>query len=144
MSDRRYRQRGYRDNDGDRSERKRPRGPRPPQHKEGPRGRGLGAPTEEVFRCPNCNGMSLAPGSTDFTAQCPRCEAGLHACVTCKHFDPSATYQCRQPIPAQIPRKRDNNECELYSAKTTVEFARENETLDPKDARAAFDKLFDF
>lgn len=145
MSDRRYRQRGYQD-DGGGGERKgggKPQGP-PPPRKEGPRGRGLGAPTESVFRCPSCNALALAPGAEDFDAVCRKCAAALHACIACAHFDPQAMFECRQPIEQRVPGKRAANRCPLFTAKTQVEFARSTETLDPADARAAFDKLFDF
>lgn len=143
MSDRKYRQRGYDDSDRDRE--KRSRGPqKPPERKEGPRGRGLGAPTETVFRCPNCNALALAPEAEEFDASCPKCSAAYHACIACAHFDPQATWECRQTIPERIPRKRAANRCPLFVAKTTVEFSRGGEMLDPAEARAAFEKLFDF
>jgi hypothetical protein len=141
MSDRKYRQRGYQD-EGGRGERRGARPQGPPERKEGPRGRGLGAPTESVFRCPSCNTLALAPGGEDFAAVCRKCGAALHACIACAHFDPQATFECRQPIPERVPKKRAANECALFTAKTQVEFSR-GEGLNPDDARAMFNKLFD-
>lgn len=141
MSDRKYRQRGYQDQGGGR-ERKGAGPQRPPERKEGPRGRGLGAPTESVFRCPSCSTLALAPGGADFDAACRKCGAAFHACIACAHFDPQATFECRQPIPERIPKKRAANRCTLFTAKTQVEFAR-GEGLNPDDARAMFNKLFD-
>lgn len=145
MSDRRYRQRGYQDDGGGGGGRKGSKPQRPPERKEGPRGRGLGAPTENVFRCPSCNALALAPGAEDFESRCRKCEAAFHACIACSHFDPQATYECRQTIEVRVPKKRAANTCPLYTAKTQVEFARGEgfEGLHPDDARAAFDKLFD-
>jgi len=54
MSDEpKYRQRGYKDT-GDRGSQRSggPQGPR--EKKDGPRGRGLGAPSDNVFRCARC------------------------------------------------------------------------------------------
>jgi len=145
MSDRKYRQRGYQDDGGGGRGRKGGKPQGPPERKEGPRGRGLGAPTESVFRCPNCNALALAPGAEDFESICRKCGAPFHACIACAHFDPQATYECRQPIEVRVPKKRAANTCTLFTAKTQVEFARGEgmEGLHPDDARAAFDKLFD-
>jgi len=140
MSDQRYRQRGYKDEDRgeSRGQRKKP----PQERREGPRGRGLGAPTDEVFRCGNCHGKVLArPRAKDFDAVCPRCSKDLHACINCSHFDTGARFECRQPITERVAKKRAKNSCELFHPKTTVEFAK-NETLDPEEARAEFDALF--
>lgn len=138
MSDRKYRQRGYRDDDGDERP-KRPQGPRP--KKEGPRGRGLGAPTANVTRCAACGGKVEAPGGeVAIDASCPHCSADLHTCTHCRYFDPSARFECRQPIEAPIPKKAKRNECSLFTAKVAQE--TDAEKAAPGDPRAAFDALF--
>lgn len=139
MSDRKYRQRGYKDDDrgsGGRRER-RP----PPERKEGPRGRGLGAPTSAVFRCNDCGRRVAMAGGVEIGQKCPNCEADLHACVNCQHFDPSARWQCRQDIPQPVAKKRKANECALFAPKTVMEFESES-AKSPEEARAAFDDLF--
>lgn len=140
MSDRKYRQRGYRDDDRDGGKRpRRQQGPRP--QKEGPRGRGLGAPTSPVFRCGDCNHRVTIAGGVEPGQNCPNCEAPLHACVNCQHFDPSARWQCRQPIEQPVTGKRKDNECELFAPKQVMEFESEA-ARSPEEARAAFDDLF--
>jgi hypothetical protein len=85
--DRKYRQRGYMDGDGDRPrgevERERPRqqGPRPPIDVTGPRLPRL-VQTVTAARCWNC-ATTLPPG-TDFKAPCPKCMAPLHCCKQCR------------------------------------------------------------
>lgn len=140
MSDRKYRQRGYQDSDSGRGDRRRrDRGPRP--QREGPRGRGMGAPRVSVFRCADCGRRVSAAGGVEMDKVCPHCEADLHTCVNCQHFDPSARWQCRQEIPKPVAGKRKRNDCELFAPKTVMEF-EENAARTPDEARAAFDDLF--
>lgn len=143
MSDRKYRQSGYQDSErGERGER---RGPQPPPpRKEGPRGRGLGAPTTAVFRCAGCGRRIPTTGEVEPDAACPGCGVDQHACVNCTHFDSGARFECRQPIVERVARKRDRNACPLFTPKVAVEFAAEAERSTPDDARAAFDDLFKF
>lgn len=138
MSDRKYRQRGYDDDDGARKRRDRKKPPR--QKREGPWGRGLGAPTVTVFRCAVCGARMPPPDAVD--AVCAKCNTDLHTCTHCAHFDSSAPLECRKPIPQRIPSKVKRNECELFEPKRAKEFGSESERLDPEEARAAFDALF--
>jgi hypothetical protein len=151
MSDEpKYRQRGYQD----RGERPSPasRGPQPPRPKpEGPRGRGLGAPTEMVFRCAACGAkrvVSTAAGHADslgVDVVCAGCGAALHSCSNCLHFDTSSRWECRRSpeLPARVAKKTSRNECALFTPKTAQEFgADRDKPSGPADPRAAFDALF--
>ena len=138
MSERKYGQRGYMENEP-REKRSQPQGPR--ERSEKPRGRGLGAPTKNVFKCNRC-GTSLPTGKTltsDFI--CPDCGEDVHTCTNCSQFDTSARFECRQELTEPILKKAKRNECELFSPKTTQEFDTDKPA--PGDARAAFDSLFD-
>jgi len=140
MCARKYRQKGYQDED---SEPRRSGAQPPRQAREGPRGRGLGAPTRTVFRCREC-GEAAIPGEVDPTSVCKRCGAALHACVNCAHFDPSSPRECRQPVAERVPSKTKANDCELFTAKVVAELGDEEKRRsdDPSSARAAFDDLF--
>jgi hypothetical protein len=156
--DRKYRQRGYQDSERDRrpnggGDRPKPQGPRPPLDITGPR---LPRLVQQVTasRCHNCS-TTLPPG-IDFHANCPKCNAPLHCCKQCAHFDSSTRFQCRKPVPVRIAAKDAANECELFSPRVTV--ARDAAPVNgngmalpsasapaprsPNDARAAFDSLF--
>jgi hypothetical protein len=144
MSERKYRQRGYQDDDRDRA-----RPPRPPrEHPPGrPRERQPDAPrtpnlmaSHEVIRCRNCAQIVSPPIGT--IARCPKCNAALHSCVQCASFDPGARYQCMQPVPAPVSPKDAPNECTLFAP--TVRLERQTSSSGPRDARAAFDDLFKF
>jgi hypothetical protein len=157
-SDRKYRQNGYMDSDregkGFREDRPRPQGPRPPLDITGPR---LPRLVQHVAasRCFNCS--TTLPPDNDFSGNCPKCNAELHCCKQCSHFEPSTRFQCLKPIPVRIPVKDKNNDCSLFTPRVTV--AREGTTSQPplspapmhagppgprnsEDARNAFDKLF--
>jgi hypothetical protein len=152
QSDRKYKQRGYMDSYRDdhfSQDRPKPQGPRPPVDVTGPRLPRL-VQTVTASRCYNC-GTTL-PSGIDFKGECPKCQAALHCCKQCSHFEPSTRFQCRKPILVRIAVKDAKNECEHFAARVTV--AREATAPPPavasavpmprnaSDARAAFDQLF--
>jgi hypothetical protein len=159
MSDRKYRQRGYQDDDRDRQE----RGPKPQsappqrapgrvlQDERGPKTPNLMA-AHEVFRCARCgNLLSLSVGILD---SCSKCGVDLHSCIQCVSFDTSARWECSQSdkIAARISPKDERNNCALMSPRTRVE--RQTSTppassgrpssgdATTSTARKAFDDLF--
>jgi ribosomal protein S27E len=143
MSDRKYRQRGYRDE---------PREPRreqrPAAKKEyTPRGQPRTAPKtfnmpgfREVVRCRGCGNELTIAAAWAPDGRCARCGADLHACAQCLHFDTGAAFECQQQIPARISPKDTRNTCMLFEPRTTVE--RETKSAPPASARKAFDDLF--
>jgi hypothetical protein len=157
-SDRKYRQAGYQDSERDRlfrEDRPKPQGPRPPLDVTGPR---LPRLVQHVAasRCFNC--ATTIPAGTDFSGVCPKCNAELHCCKQCSHFEPSTRFQCMKPIPVRIAVKDKNNECTLFTPRVTVARDGTNGSSAPPpspaihngpaaprnadDARSAFDKLF--
>lgn len=145
MSDRKYQQRGYQQRDerdgGARGSGGRPGPPgAPPERKEGPRGRGLGAPTATSFRCAVCGRKQEPPGIGALAATCVQCGTDLHTCTHCAFFDTSAPHECRKPVAVKIAKKAKRNECELFEAKTAVEFKADSDT--PASAKSAWDALF--
>jgi hypothetical protein len=101
-------------------------------------------------RCFNC--ATALPAGTDFGGTCPKCNADLHCCKQCAHFEPSTRFQCLKPVPVRIAVKDKANECSLFSPRVTV--ARDGAASNPvplptvepprsaSDARSAFDRLF--
>ena len=156
--DRKYRQRGYMDSDRDRGsnghrreDRPKPTGPRPPIDVTGPR---LPRLVQHVAaaRCYNC--ATALPEGIDWNGNCPKCNAALHCCKQCAHFEPSTRFQCLKPIPVRIPLKDQTNDCQLFKPRVTVARdaapasngpvipASAQTPRSPNDARAAFDNLF--
>ncbi len=138
---RKYRQKGYQDDDRESGRARGPRGPRP--ERQGPRGRGLGKPTATRFKCARC-GARVVDVDVASDAVCADCGSDLHTCTNCAYFDSSAPNECRQPVEERIASKSKRNECGLYQARTVQEFASDSEGGSPSDARSAFDDLFDF
>ena len=157
MDDRKYRQRGYHDderrdgrvvrNGEDRT--RPPQGPRTFQDANGPRLPRL-VQSVAASRCYACT--TALQSDIDWKGNCPKCGAQLHCCKQCSHFEPSTRFQCLKPIPARIAYKDQANECELFKPKVTV--SRDgavaapppapmlNDIRSPSDARTAFDNLF--
>jgi len=143
MSDRKYRQRGYQDDDRDRrpaQARERPapspRDPRVPRDPRAPNMPGF----REVFRCTRCGnieGLEVMPLS-----KCAKCGVALRACIHCESFDPGAVFECRQKIPARVSPKDEPNACSLFSPRRTIE--RETGSPQTTSARKALDDLFKF
>ncbi len=142
MSDRKYGSRGYMQGDREEPRREQPSGAgsRPREKPDGPRGRGLGAPTESVFRCAVCGAKQEAPAVGALAATCRQCGTDLHACSQCRHFDTSVHNECRKQVPVRIAKKTQRNECALFEPKLAQVFAAESGR--PSDAKSAFDALF--
>ena len=160
--DRKYTQHGYMDtnrprrdsrDERPRDERPRPQGPRPPLDVTGPRLPRL-VQAVTAARCFNC--AAMLPTDVDFRGNCPKCNAALHCCKQCAHFEPSTRFQCLKPVLVRVAQKDQANQCEMFKPRLTV--ARDSAHAAPaqapvpaanvpvprsaSDARAAFDNLF--
>ena len=146
MSDRKYRQRGYQDDDRDRQPR--PQAPRPAPEPGAPAGarrisqdgpKNINMPGyREVVRCTQC-GAAITE-EVGLLSRCARCGTDLHTCAQCASFDPGSRFECMQAVTARISPKNVRNTCTLFLPRTTVE--RETTAPRPDNARKAFDDLF--
>src|SRR4029453_14689773 len=115
MSDRKYNQRVYMQNDRESQQSKQhPKQQPKPQDREGPRSPRMMA-FGEASKCTACGAKT--PASINFDSSCPKCNADLHSCRQCTHFDPGARLECNKPIPARIVNKHARNLCELFAAR---------------------------
>src|SRR5262245_40697022 len=116
MSDRKYRQRGYREDDrGSRDEggsrepsAERPRQPRPPGKPAGNKTdrepRAVNIPVfHQTMKCSRCGAEIAGYSAPD--ALCTKCGTALHSCVQCASFDPGSRFECMQQIPERIATK---------------------------------------
>jgi len=160
MSERKYRQRGYQDDDRERRPPRQPGDTPGKQRPERPPGAPAGARRissegaknpnmpgfREVARCSRCG--SLVEAQTFSRSKCPKCSQDLRSCAQCVHFDPGARFECTQPIPARISPKDVANDCTFYTPRTTWEretsSAQSNKPSEPSGAKKAFDDLFKF
>ena len=151
MSERKYRQHGYQDDDRDRArprdgDRRPPPTPGAPASSRRLSSEGAKNPKlmgyHEVARCARC-GAPVDPEIQSLST-CARCGTALHACIQCVNFDPSARFECTQPIKARVAPKDAANECSLFAGRTSWE----RQTSSPStpsttsSARQAFDDLF--
>lgn len=148
MSDRKYRQRGYQDDDRDR----RPHGPGAPQKPKEPRDPRLPRDPRvpnmpgfrELFRCARCGHIeSTEIGSL---SRCGKCGVFLRACIHCESFDPGARFECRQTIPKRVSPKDAANDCDLFAPRVKVEreTGSQRAAEAPSAAKKALDDLFKF
>jgi hypothetical protein len=164
MSERKYRQRGYQEDDRDR----RPAGPRQPGGEARRPEREPGAPagarrissegarnprmmaSRAVVRCARCG--TLVDEQILSRSKCPKCQVDMRSCVQCVHFDPSARFECTQSIPARVSPKDVANDCPHFSVRTSWErettaaqpAQKTTDTESPAAAKKAFDDLFKF
>lgn len=105
--------------------------------------------------CYGCGAALRFDGPVGRRTPCPECDADLHACVNCRHFDESAAHQCREPQADHVVEKESANACDLFqlgdgasrrrSGKGDVARAQlaalfdeaPREEADPRDALAA-------
>jgi hypothetical protein len=102
---RKYRQRGYLDQE-------RQRIPKPP-----PRPRGAAGRVETRFhlitRCNNCAAEIQVDGKIDATDKCKNCGTDLHTCRNCLFLIPSARNECTKPVECGL-RTKAINICFLF------------------------------
>jgi predicted RNA-binding Zn-ribbon protein involved in translation (DUF1610 family) len=93
-----------------------------------------------VSRCGACG--ALLPIATASLERCPSCQAAIHACRQCSHFDTSQRFECTQPIPERLVDKSARNDCAMFSLRVTVERDASPDSTRPADIRRAFANLF--
>ncbi|HCE02645.1 MAG TPA: hypothetical protein DEQ98_05335 [Acidobacteria bacterium] len=144
MSDRKYQQRGYQDDDRERTF----RSPKPKAPREGaPRGvinRQHRTPNlpgfHDVVRCARCGKtlpLAVGPEST-----CSSCGAELHTCGQCAFFDGGSRFECMQPVAARVSPKDARNECGRFEPRVTVERQTHSEVTGERSVKDKFDDLF--
>jgi hypothetical protein len=141
MSERKYRQRGYQDEDRPHRPAQKPaeRAPGPPRDRIGPRTYNMPG-YRQVVRCARCGHIITAEIGPD--TRCSKCGTDLRACVQCVHFDTGRRFECAQAIPARVSPKDARNTCELFEPQHRFERETGSTASGPPSARQAFDDLF--
>lgn len=88
------------------------------------------------FRC----GASLAALSLPLSRQdqCPACNADLHVCVMCVHFDRQVPRQCREDGAEDVTEKERPNFCDWFKpSENAFDPARKASADAAQDALAA-------
>ena len=145
-----YRHHGYRDDDY-----RKERQPKEKREKRGPREITTREATV-VMRCWECGDQQSPDEGIEIESTCSNCNADLHCCRNCLHFDPAARFECRQPIEKAFRDKTIRNECSLFEPRPVLDATGRRASGGPRlrsrngdsspapvaDAKDAFDKLF--
>ena len=97
-----------------------------------------------VIRCHVCGRSVQNFEAIRSDTNCPFCQAPLHCCRTCCHFDSAARRQCRADISEPVGDKSKANTCAQYSPRLVLDSTgRRSDT--PRGAggpREQFENLF--
>lgn len=72
--------------------------------------------------------------------ECNYCKADLHACIACKHYDPSVSDGCREDRADFILDKDKANFCDYFKVNTKAYKKQDN--AEALEARAKLAELF--
>lgn len=90
--------------------------------------------------CGKCGGkLDVIGNQVGRRDTCPHCDAELHACIHCRHFDENVAKQCKEPFAEAPNDKEDANFCELFQL---GEGANRGGRSDKSAALAAAEALF--
>jgi hypothetical protein len=146
---RKYRQQGYMDSDRNDRE-SRPR--QPPNRNLTTEERiqrrsmrhAIDRDAREVIRCHVCGRSTQEFDIIRSDTECPHCQAPLHCCRTCLHFDSAALRQCRAEITEAVGDKSRANHCAEYAPRLVLDSTgrRSNTPRGAGGAREQFENLF--
>jgi hypothetical protein len=84
--------------------------------------------------------VELAAGErVGFRDTCSACDADLHVCLNCVHYDSGAYNQCREPNAEWVSDRERANRCDYFALGDSGDGPAHAE---PQDARAVLDALF--
>ena len=136
-----YRQPGYRDSDHE-EQRQRDRRDDSEERTEARKvRRGMERTASVVLRCADCGHQTGGEIVVEHDTTCEKCGSALHNCRNCRYFDSQARFECRKPVPEQIPSKVYGNQCDLYEARAVLD-ATGKRAKSATNPRNAFDDLF--
>ena len=64
--------------------------------------------------CYGCGATLRIDGPVGRRTTCPECDADLHTCLNCRHYDEAAAHECREPHAEHVVTKDASNACDLY------------------------------
>jgi hypothetical protein len=85
--------------------------------------------------------VELTPGARVGARDvCPRCDADLHSCRNCRHYDPAKHNQCAEPLAEWVRDKEASNYCDYFSPGIRLKTSPRSSV--GEEARKKFDSLF--
>jgi hypothetical protein len=67
-----------------------------------------------MMSCFACGAALRIDGPVGRRTTCPECDADLHACMNCRHYDETAAHACREPHADHVVEKEASNACDLF------------------------------
>lgn len=90
-----------------------------------------------TFYCWSCKQPTQMVDKVFRTDRCPHCQADMHCCLNCKHYDPGLPARCCDEF-IQAPDPTKANFSTRFTPRTTPPSPAE----DPEEARGKLSKLF--
>ena len=66
------------------------------------------------FRCFECGHEAVLTNQPMRTTRCEGCDADVRACLNCRHYDPRASQECREPVAEPVRTKDRANFCDYF------------------------------
>ena len=147
---RKYRQRGYQDDGNDRERQQAPQQRKPLTTEERIQRKSMrhaiDREAREVLRCHVCGRGTSDFGRVVEDTVCPHCNAALHCCRTCRHFDSAARWQCKAEIDQAVSDKNKANACTRYESRLVLDVTGRRSSPSgggkSSDPRSQFENLF--
>ncbi len=89
------------------------------------------------FRCKTPNEVRERVGRRD---TCTKCDADLHCCLNCRHYNPSAHNQCNEPQAEWVRDKDRANYCDYFEPRRGAAGGEASNRT--QDAKTRFEDLF--
>lgn len=67
-----------------------------------------------MVRCHQCGQLNETGERVGRRDTCAGCDADLHVCLDCGHYDPSAYNECREPQADRVLEKDKANFCDYF------------------------------
>jgi hypothetical protein len=87
--------------------------------------------------CYACGASLKLSGPVGRRLTCSECDADLHSCLNCRHYDESAAHQCREPHAEHIVDKDSANACDLFQMGDGASRRRGKKGMQARNALAA-------
>jgi hypothetical protein len=98
------------------------------------------AATSNSLSCFRCGGAYELQGRIGLRDVCPACDADLHTCLNCRHYNRSAHNECNEPQAEWVRDKDRANYCDYFDPRRGA--AGGTRSSPSAGARARFDDLF--
>jgi len=92
------------------------------------------------FKCWSCEHTAELVEKPVRSDTCSSCETDVYCCLNCRHYDRSASNECRETMADYVQKKDRANFCGYFTLREADDDASADEAA---AARAKLDALFD-